>query len=613
MSGFDWIWPDALSISGGILLLAITGLSLRRSFQRLWRRSRPRWLLVAACSGLASLALAALFNPPSWQRPGGGTALLTEGAEADGLAGEIFATGDVGQDLPQVSRLLHAAQLPLRKPALTRLEIRGHGLRAAELEALPVHLDIDFAPAELEGIVDIQWPRQITVGTLARVSGRYLSGQDGLAVLKLLDPAGRLLASETLKPDDRFDFVFRPSLVGLTRYQLTLENGQKQTTNEPLMIEVREAQPIRLFVQQSAPSFDTRQLRRWAGDQGSQIWVRTEITKDRWLTQGTNVPADELDVSMTPSFLSRMDLFIIDGRSWMGLDAGQRAMITTAVEQGLGLMLLADAPLAQAPASDRGPLLAAFQLGTDPGGASEAVITIPGLESESAMPLAPFEIAVRSGQPLLIDTSGTSIEAWAAHGAGGIGVSRLRERHRWITRGEAAQFGAYWSQVLRTLARPRPLPYFVDSGPRRIERPGEQSRLCTMGDGRALALTLRDPSGQVRSLTLSRDSLESPLACAWFWPAAAGWHHAELLDAATGERLDHASAFVYTQSDWKTAEFHRRQQRMLDRMDEQHTDGTHRQQRASETAFVQPLNPVWPWLLFLFCAAFLWVERRLDS
>ena len=43
------------------------------------------------------------------------------------------------------------------------------------------------------------------------------------------------------------------------------------------------------MIKQSSPSFETRQLKSWAAEQGSMVVVQTHISKDKTITQKINI------------------------------------------------------------------------------------------------------------------------------------------------------------------------------------------------------------------------------------------------------------------------------------------------------------------------------------
>lgn len=612
MNALTWSWEGA-SLFAAAWLALILAWTLVASHYRLWARSRLRWLLVSVLNLLAALALAALFNPPEWRRMASQDGLLlTFGAEPAISSNEIYVTPEIEAPPKTAALLLHAGQLPLRQPALGTLEIRGHGLHPAEARTLPGGIDVTFQPPELEGIVRPDWTRTVTSGTPLRLTATFTSPDGRPVDVELSGPDGEALAQQRIQPGSPFRFTFRPLAPGLAEYRMTVQREEAVVASEPIPIHVVDGQAVDILVLQSAPSFEIRELRRWAGDRGSRIRVQTQVSENHWISQGVNVLQQELDADLDPALLETIDMLIVDGRAWTGLSANRLSWISTAVEQGLGLMILADRALLDAPEADSGQLLSAFDFDAAPDDLLEIIPTLPGLDSDLTLRLAAIKIGGATVHPMLTGAEGEWIEAWKNHGAGRVAVSRLSGRHRWATTGDRSAFSAYWSQALGLLARPRKPPFLLPPDATQLARPGERTSVCALAQAAPLKVVLTDPTGAETVLPMSAPGLGGPKHCAFFWPISAGWHLARLEEAATGRVLDRTWRHVTGPEAWQTERHRLRQEATRARFDEGGSPGTPaRATGGRETS--QPVVPVWPWLLFLLASASLWVERRVDS
>ena len=266
------------------------------------------------------------------------------------------------------------------------------------------------------------------------MTGRFLPDESSAArTVELLDPAGLAVATHDLLLDDTFELTALPKAPGLIEYRLRVLDDENELHSEPVPAYVHSGRRPLIFIMQSAPSFETRQLKNWAGDDAATVIVHTVITRGRELGQRVN--AGTLgDDSLSPSLLQKTDLAVVDGRTWAGLNPAQRAMFEAAVKDGLGLLILADDDLAE---YLRGStvLLQGFELSERERDQDGYIPVVSGSTSEQPLPLLNLELEHRGNGVLTRVETGVVVEAYERIGLGRVAVSILRERHRWLTSG----------------------------------------------------------------------------------------------------------------------------------------------------------------------------------
>lgn len=112
--------------------------------------------------------------------------------------------------------------------------------------------------------------------------------------------------------------------------------------------------------------------------------------------------------------------------------------------------------------------------------------------------------------------------------------------------------------------------------------------------------------GSVLELDSAAPSIGGPRRCAEFWPSQPGWHRVTLNES--GESLHVAYFYVFGEQQWQTHWRYSRQQATLRRASTTSAD----EAAMTRTARVG-IEPLWPWLTFIFSAGLLWLERRLDD
>ena len=609
-ASFQWVVESPLEIASALLLSVVFLGSVFAAWQRLGGSSRARWAGVAGLNAIACLAIFALLAPPVLLRPAADSVMLvTEGAQsAPGAGANAYvapAAGDFGRG---PGYLLDAGQLLLREPALGTLTVTGHGLEAAQWRRFPGDLVIDFDPPPLGGLVSAAWQRSLRQGEPLIVTGRYLDvPSEDATTIELLDPAGLTVATHDLLSGDAFELITRPKAPGLLEYRLRALGKAGQLHAEPVPVHVRSGERPLLYVLQSAPSFETRQLRNWAGDSGATVVVDTVITRGRELRQLVN--ADRLaDDRLSPSLLGPAGLAVVDGRAWAGLDTERRAWFEAAVREGMGLLILADDDLAEYLEEDD-TLLQGFGLAERERDADGYVPVWEGSQSEQRLPLPGLELVHRDGAALTRIESGEVVEAYRNFGLGRVAISVLRERHRWLTSGDEATYTAYWARLMGRLGRPGPLPYLLPPADDNWPRPGRLVRLCAMAGDNEVSFEVAPLQGQpTLELGSAAPSVGGPRRCAAFWPGQAGWHRVRLHAGDADEWRSEAYFYVFGEHEWQTQWRYSRQQATLRR-----ASATPAEQAAMTRTARVGIDPLWPWLAFMISAGLLWLERRLDD
>lgn len=607
-TSLEWSFDSPLQIVAALLLFVLVLGSALAAWRRLGANSRARWAGVALLNATAGLAILALLVPPVVPGPASdAVTLITEGARsgpAPGAATYVApGAGDFGRG-PEY--LLDAGQLPFREPALGTLTVQGFGLDARQWRSLPGDLIVRYDPPPLSGLVAASWERSLREGEALIVTGRYLEGGAVDATsLELVDPAGMIVAVHDLSAGVEFELITLPKAPGLLDYRLRVVDDGAEVQSERVPVHVSSGQRPVLYVLQSAPSFETRQLQNWAGDNGATVVIDTVITRGRELRQRVN--AGELaDDRLSPSLLEATGLAVVDGRTWAGFDTGRRAWFEAAVRDGMGLLILADGELARYLA-DSDTLLQGVGLTERERNPDGYVPAWEGSVSEQQLPLAGLALESGDAVPLTRIDSGEVIEVYRNVGLGRVAVSVLRERHRWLTSGDDATYTAYWARLMSRIGRPAPLPFFLPAAGENWPRPQQRMRLCALTRSNDVSFEVA-PLYAETSLELDTAGASTGGArrCAEFWPWQAGWHRARLYAGDGGEPLSEAFFFAFGDDQWQTLERFERRQATLRRAEPFEPD----QAAMTRTARVE-IDPLWAWLVFVISAGLLWLERRL--
>lgn len=577
----NWFWPDP-----------------RRDAAMRPRAWRAIFLLAAQAAGAVLLYF--LLFPPAVPIAPGTLVVLT----ADAGKAEVASTvdGETDDAAPRVVALPEAGTLPLRwsgaervpdlatalrrHPAHT-LQVVGAGLTARDRPAVG-NRGLRFDPAPLpRGLLDLQPPPVVAPGRGFALRGRTQGLQGGSA--ELLDPAGRRVSQAA--PDASGRFVLHGSArdAGLARFRLRLRDGGGRVAESiDVPVQVVPARPLRALVLAGAPNPELKFLRRWADAAGIDMAARIELGAGLQLGDGpTRLDAATLD---------RIDLLLVDERSWGGLGAAQRAAVLGAVERGLGLLLRMSAAAGSA---DRRALQALgfeaavaprreTRLGAGFVRAGDAVDALPPVTR------SPVRIGGTDSVVALEDAGGDALALWHARGRGRIGVAIFDDSFRLALAGRGEAHGEAWSRVVSAVARSTQAspPLTIAVAP-----PGERSVVCRLAAG----AQVRAPDG--RSTPLLPDPRSGRASCAGYWAHEVGWHEVRQATPAQGGGGDATGFQVPAEDALPAMRAHALREATLA------LAGPTPATRLAQAAY-EP-GPRWPWFLgWLVIAALAWWLER---
>jgi hypothetical protein len=506
-----------------LLALAV----LLASARMLWRwrspgaPTRPQaWravFLLVAQAGSAALLYFTVF-PPSRPTAAGTLTVLTaraadaaatlEDATPRGLVIALPEAAPVGARWIGAERVPDLATALRRYPAMRTVHVVGAGLVPRDRPAART-LDLRFHPAPLpRGIAELALPQDVAAGRAFRIGGRVQGMASGQ--VELLDPARRRVARSDLSEGGGFDLHASTRTPGLAIFTLRVRDaGGRVLETASVPLQVSPARRLRALALAGAPEAELKFLRRWALDAGIDLDTRIEL--------GAGLRIASARTALDAASLDRLDLLLVDERSWRGLGAGQRATVLGAVDSGLGLLLRVSAG---ATAGDRAALRALgfsanatpvreVRLGAGFVRAGDAVDALPPILRSPLQPVA------ADGVVALADAAGTPLATWRARGRGRVGVAGFDDTWRLVLAGRSDAHGEVWSRLATVLARaqPREPAPQIEAAP-----PGERTVLCAVPAGAVVV----GPDGAQTALLA--DPRTGARACAGFWAKQPGWH-----------------------------------------------------------------------------------------
>lgn len=641
--------PSSLLIPLVFMLFVCGVVSLGLVINRLWLR-KVRLLVVIGLNIAAWLLLVAILSPVTLRDNEPPAVVLVTHSEVP-LSEASF--NDIASDASvwftqrawlSLSQTQWFNRLPMFRPKVVRepediiwaeptlqhLVVIGDGMTMQQWQrfkqrkgsndpAISVTLKKGSA---VTGLVSMRWQRQLNRGQWQRVSGVLQVApaeakgnlQQTLYHVYLKDPAGQVVAQQAVRDGETFELLVNVKTEGLWQYQLALAKASDDITvvEENLAFEVTRPSLAKLLIRQSAPSFETRHVKNWAVEQGAQVTVETQISKNRYISQHANYPQEDrsdektaqVDSFDTLSTLDQYDLLIIDARGLMKLSQHQQDNLAVAVKRGLGVLVIGDSTLFTE--NNLPGVLNQFRISH--GSTIESDQSLLSWQFDQAgepLNVIAADIPASSGFSLVKGAEGRVIVPGIHWGLGKVAISLTNQTYQWHTAGQRQLYSRYWQFLFESLARQSLAPYLlpVENDHLNIARQPlprcfsvNENLYSRLAD---YALRYEGTEGKPVALIPLVDEVNQNMACGVIYPASSGWQRITL--SANEETLSH-SFYVYNESDWPAWQQQRK-----------HNAGK-RMQSAMQTGLKQTywteisLWPLW-WGLLLMCSL-LWIERK---
>ena len=641
--------PSSLLIPLVFMLFVCGVVSLGLVINRLWLR-KVRLLVVIGLNIAAWLLLVAILSPVTLRDNEPPAVVLVTHSEVP-LSEASF--NDIASDASvwftqrawlSLSQTQWFNRLPMFRPKVVRepediiwaeptlqhLVVIGDGMTMQQWQrfkqrkgsndpAISVTLKKGSA---VTGLVSMRWQRQLNRGQWQRVSGvLQVAPAEAIGNLQqtiyhvyLKDPAGQVVAQQAVRDGETFELLVNVKTEGLWQYQLALAKASDDITvvEENLAFEVTRPSFAKLLIRQSAPSFETRHVKNWAVEQGAQVTVETQISKNRYISQHANYPQEDrsdektaqVDSFDTLSTLDQYDLLIIDARGLMKLSQHQQDNLAVAVKRGLGVLVIGDSTLFTE--NNLPEVLNQFRISH--GSTIESDQSLLSWQFDQAgepLNVIAADIPASSGFSLVKGAEGRVIVPGIHWGLGKVAISLTNQTYQWHTAGQRQLYSRYWQFLFESLARQSLAPYLlpVENDHLNIARQPlprcfsvNENLYSRLAD---YALRYEGTEGKPVALIPLVDEVNQNMACGVIYPAYSGWQRITL--SANEETLSH-SFYVYNESDWPAWQQQRK-----------HNAGK-RMQSAMQTGLKQTywteisLWPLW-WGLLLMCSL-LWIERK---
>ncbi|WNC67515.1 hypothetical protein RI845_13435 [Thalassotalea nanhaiensis] len=612
-----------LSFSTSLPYLMVTIAVLLTSFfivgyflyQRFASKQELRFWLLLALNGIAALALFGLVSQPHWQtnEPQFAT-LITAGSGqmATDLTSPAFIFNDNQKPKKhtQWPLIYSTEQLSEHLPNLQKLQIVGHGLYPSQLQHIS-DIAIKFTPDDISpGLIDVSWNKQLILGEPLNFSARFrASNASAILTARILDLTGNTAAEMNILANESFQLTLQPKALGHYLYLIQIiDNNQQILTQQSIGVNVTKRVDTNIMIIQSAPSFESKQLANWISQYQSKVIVHTQISKNKFLSQRFNIAAN-VGISLSPKLLARQDLAIVDGTSLIAMSSLQRQWLSHAVDNGLGLLVLADTKLIEHLKTESLDIINDFSL-TESAQSNSSIYpvwaqsqTIDNI-SEVALTRLPAALKVKQGKVLIADKQPLNVAK--DKGLGVISMSILRERHRWFTQGELTTYSNYWQFLLTKISRSNNRDRFSTGVLTAPILATHKQQICVFAKQDITAQITQLSSQETRPIQLNKSLLVENHHCGVYWPPVGDWYKLTLNNASTTNAISHQYVHVAASSDWKTWQQYQKVRSTLQAVQ----NSKNNTPENSTLGAKLPINTSVFWWLFIISATMLWLEQK---
>jgi hypothetical protein len=640
------IWADKIAIGLGVMefyqpwlaislpfLLALALLLvLWFSYQRLGQSHKGRLALVWLLNVWAFIAVSGLIYDVQIARQGvNSVVLLTSGAAIESPKNvddgqQVFVMADWAMQNPKHPLLARAniiddaAQLASLRPELEHLHILGDGLSPSQWQtylainssAKRQKLAISFSPsAPSLGPIDMSWQKQLAPGEFQEISGILQVAKDDGGKdyqLALIDPRQQVLEQLGLKAGETFKFKFASPQLGQWIYRLQVSESSNGPilADEPIAFEVSQQHAPALLIKQSAPSFETRQLKNWASRFGSRLTIVSQISQNNSIVQQLNLSDEPGQQQLADPFLNATlddyDLLIIDERALSTLPQEQLSLLYSAIYRGLGLLLIADGTSL----TERHPLPWLNEFVIKPReNKYQSVPRWPNSELRQTINIPALELITPQVEVLVNDNEGQPLVAAASIGLGKVAISLINNTYQWQTAGQSSEYSHYWQSLLKQLTRGTRASAWIRQNGTEIYYSHQAIELCALSNNDSVYLQM-DAQISLTAVTFQADK-----RCVSHWSQRSGWLEFDLATGSIGpieggensyEVADRQMNYLYHNTDWQTwqqANKHRVTTKMASLSP-----------AAKPTNHFAAVNKHIFWWLLLISSTLLWLERK---
>lgn len=393
--------------------------------------------------------------------------------------------------------------------------------------------------------------------------------------------------------DQQFQLSVIPKHAGRTIYSLSVVDGADTIANEPVPVQVEQAEPLKVLILASSPDFENKFLKNWLAQHGYEIAVRMAISKNKFDNEYANTAITGLG-RITASLLEKYDVIVADAAELSSISKPELATLQSYIlQKNKGLIVRGD----RIP-SGSSFYTSPFPLASVNTNQQKVNLTLVD-SSASLQPLSmesPLFIRTRNGtQPLVSDKQNRVFVNSTLYGSGKIIFSTISNTFSWALSGHQNDYGQFWSKLLNKAAGKKVNEETWGTSPTlpRVNRP---VTILFQTNDQIL------PQAQVEGATVYlKNNHDVPFEWSGtFWPLREGWQAGIQLNGKTWYW------YAYSENDWKQVKAADKVQ-TTEQYIRANLPGVESTKKGI-TASGSPEDLLF--ILFLICSGYLWLENK---
>ncbi|MDJ1468103.1 hypothetical protein [Xanthocytophaga flava] len=532
--------PTTETLLTGLVAVGILGLYLFISRQKV---SGRELLLRSFLLAVVAFSLCLIIWKPQYakEQQTGRAILLTENGLSVPDSLPVFALHSVKED-ESVTSITDLAKLERSHPEIKQVFVAGYGLDPEEAKSLH-RIQLTFLQKDRpEGFNWLDYPHKVKAEEALRVSGNYYIHSSDSLKIRLVTSEGAQDSVWITEKHPDFTLNAYPLLPGNFVGEIQVIQN-KEVRHEPLPYIVTPKEPLNVIVLQAYPDFETNYLKDWLSDQKHKVQVRARISRDKYSFQQINLPIQKQQPAiLSKASLGNADLLITDAESLEQLSAQEKKQVQTAIDQGLGLLLLPDDKWPQK-ADVLGNKFAVHTTGIKqfiPVQLSASDIVSDAIEK---LPVAFSDRQIIV--PIVYSKDKEPVAAYMPVGSGRVGVQLTNGTYTWILNAKDKVYSTFWTEVLQELGRKKEQTEVKFKQFPFAWEDNISSLVYT--DTAVAAMTVQYLSGIKEKIQPKIELPETRVATYPFYPAEAGW-----LTVTSDKDTTHAASVYVVQADkWK--------------------------------------------------------------
>jgi hypothetical protein len=432
------------------------------------------------------------------------------------------------------------------------------------------------------GIIEWNQPEIFRVNRKEIISGKINSNKSAKLILS---GAGGVEDSITVssKGIQSFQFSITPKQEGKFVYSIHMKD-ENTTEDYPVPVEAKAFEPLRILMVQRFPSAEMRYLKNFLIAQGHRIAVRTQLSKNNYNYEYSGINAfktDRLKIAILQSF----DVVITPSETLVELTGNELNLLTTAVENGLGLIKLMDG----SEKKNRSSLALAIQEN------AKDTVRLKLNGSTEVLSVAPW-IVIESVEKIT-DSNGRTLSGFVEKGIGKSGFQFLQETYQLILKGKEDHYSELWSPLLEQVARSKNHQHKINIKNSFPIYPDEPIEIAVISaENKTPRLTFNQAA-----IPLREDVVVDDYSHGKAWADTSGWQSLAIEADSISKNF-----YVAPVGSWTSLRaIHLRE------TNERTSSNSSAPTNYQTTNEEQPVPPIVFYILFLLAAGFLWLAPKL--